>query len=50
MLALQAYEDYPKLNKVLASFYEALRLFRWFELPSMTNQVLIKMPFQREGT
>ena len=26
--ALQMYDDYPKLNKVLAAFFEALRMFR----------------------
>ena len=27
----QVFDDYPKLNKVLAAFYEALRMFRELE-------------------
>ena len=28
----QVYDDYPKLNKVLAAFFEGLRLFRTYHL------------------
>jgi hypothetical protein len=30
---IQDFEDYPKLDKVLAVFYEALRMFRKYHIP-----------------
>ena len=28
---VQVFEDYPKLDKILATFYEALRMFRKYQ-------------------